>query len=212
MTILEPTTVATDYLLAVLGLALGWRLWRRPRLDNGSRRLWAGMFLAMAVAAFAGGTSHGWADRLSEGGYWALWRATVWSIGIASLCAGSAMARFAFRRSVARWWVALFGLQFLVYAIWMTTHDDFEYVILEYAPAMLFVAVVSAWRWLGHGWRGGSWVVVGVLVSFAAAGVQVSGLSLHRHFNHNDLYHVIQMLGFYLLYRGGDMLADLRAA
>jgi hypothetical protein len=46
----------------------------------------------------------------------------------------------------------------------------------------------------------------GMVVSFLAAGVQMSGMTLHRHFNHNDLYHVIQMAGFYLLYRGGGML------
>ena len=32
--------------------------------------------------------------------------------------------------------------------------------------------------------------------------VQQSGISLHRHFNHNDLYHVVQIIGLYLLYRG----------
>ena len=45
-------------------------------------------------------------------------------------------------------------------------------------------------------------------VSFAAAGVQVSGLDLHQHFNHNDLYHVIQLVGLYAFYRGGLMLTD----
>jgi hypothetical protein len=48
--------------------------------------------------------------------------------------------------------------------------------------------------------------VAGVMVSFAAAGVQQSGFALHQHFNHNDLYHVIQMAGVYLLYRGGRLL------
>ncbi|MCP4201501.1 MAG: hypothetical protein GY769_06145, partial [bacterium] len=93
-------------------------------------------------------------------------------------------------------------------AVWMARHDGFEYVILEYLPAMVFVAVVALWRWIGHGWPGGPWVIAGILVSFAAAGVQASGFTLHRHFNHNDLYHVIQMVGFYLLYRAGALLAD----
>ncbi len=54
----------------------------------------------------------------------------------------------------------------------------------------------------------GRWTAAGVAVSFAAAAVQQSGLALHRHFNHNDLYHVIQMGGLYLLYRGGLLLRD----
>jgi hypothetical protein len=42
----------------------------------------------------------------------------------------------------------------------------------------------------------------GVSVSVLAAVVQQSGWSLHQHFNHNDLYHVIQAVGVWLLYRG----------
>lgn len=208
MQILEPMTVGTDYALGVLGVVLGRRLWKSSRSKNSSRRLWAAMLLAMAVAAFAGGTSHGFVDRLGTVGYWALWRLTVWSIGVASLCIVAAIARFAFTSTLARWVIALAALQFAVYAVWMVWHEGFGYVILEYVPAMVFVAAVALWRWLGHGWGGGPWVVGGILVSFVAAAVQVSGFTLHRHFNHNDLYHVIQMVGFYLLYRGGDMLPD----
>ena len=45
-------------------------------------------------------------------------------------------------------------------------------------------------------------VVAGVVVSFAGAGVQMSGFALHQHFNHNDLYHVIQMFGLWLFWKG----------
>jgi hypothetical protein len=33
--------------------------------------------------------------------------------------------------------------------------------------------------------------------------VQMSGFALHRHFNHNDLYHVIQIVALWLLHLGG---------
>jgi hypothetical protein len=33
--------------------------------------------------------------------------------------------------------------------------------------------------------------------------VQQQRLALHQHFNHNDLYHLIQIAGLWLLYRGG---------
>lgn len=48
----------------------------------------------------------------------------------------------------------------------------------------------------------------GVLVSFMAAAVQVNGVALHDHFNHNDLDHVIQMGGMHLFYRGALLLKD----
>jgi hypothetical protein len=40
----------------------------------------------------------------------------------------------------------------------------------------------------------------------------VQKVSLHQHFNHNDLYHVVQMVGLYGVYRGGRSLLDLDPA
>ena len=49
-------------------------------------------------------------------------------------------------------------------------------------------------------------MISGVSVTLLGYVVQHSGLSVHRHFNHNDLYHVIQMAGLWLLYRGSVRL------
>jgi hypothetical protein len=48
-------------------------------------------------------------------------------------------------------------------------------------------------------------------VSVLAALVQQSGLTLHRNFNHNDLYHVIQLVALWLLYRGGKLTSPSKA-
>jgi hypothetical protein len=50
--------------------------------------------------------------------------------------------------------------------------------------------------------------VSGILVSFVASLIQQSGFALHQHFNHNDIFHVIQLLALWLLYRGGRLLDD----
>jgi hypothetical protein len=59
-----------------------------------------------------------------------------------------------------------------------------------------------------HVWRFSGWILAGVAVSVGAALVQASGFALHRHFNHNDLYHVIQIAAMLLLYRGARELRD----
>ena len=51
-------------------------------------------------------------------------------------------------------------------------------------------------------------IIAGIGVSILAALVQQSGFDLHRHLNHNDLQHVVQMLAVWLLYRGGTLLRD----
>ena len=50
-----------------------------------------------------------------------------------------------------------------------------------------------------------------IAVSLVALAVLVGRLSLHEHFNKNDLYHAIQLLGLYLLYRGALLLHGLEA-
>jgi hypothetical protein len=38
--------------------------------------------------------------------------------------------------------------------------------------------------------------------------VQITELAPHRRFNHNDLYHVIQIVALYLFHHGGLVLVD----
>jgi hypothetical protein len=59
----------------------------------------------------------------------------------------------------------------------------------------------------------GRLVLWGVAVSVAAAAIQQSGLAIHRYFNHNDLYHTVQAIGVWLLFRGAmhDEREDLPA-
>jgi hypothetical protein len=52
------------------------------------------------------------------------------------------------------------------------------------------------------------WIVSGALVTIIGLIVQRSGFRSHRNFNHNDFYHVLQIAGFYMLYRGARTLRD----
>ena len=211
MRISEPTTMLTDYALAALAVWLGWRLLGSGRrTGERSRMLWGLSLLGMALAATAGGTSHGFAAYL--GGVetsWA-WKVTVFSTGLSSaaMLAAAVTARLA---GAAR--LAILGLviaKLALYLAWMSVHDDFLFVIYDYAPSMLAVVALLALPGRDAPLPGAGWVAAGVAVSFAGAVVQQSGFALHHHFNHNDLFHVIQMVGVWLLYRGGIQLRDRR--
>jgi len=49
----------------------------------------------------------------------------------------------------------------------------------------------------------------GILVSLVGLSILLGKLSLHRHLNQNDLYHLVQMLGLFLFYRGALLLHGL---
>lgn len=207
MILAEPMTMLTDYVLAGVTGWLGWRLWR-GRQGQASRSCWALAFAALTLAALLGGTHHGFAPYLGEGVLYLLWKATVLAVGVASfaMLAGSSLAMTNGR--VRRVLLALALAKLALYTGWMLFHDRFIYVIVDTGATMLGVAALHAGPALRRGDRASRDVLGAVGVSVLAAGVQASGFGLHRHFNHNDLYHVIQIVAMLLFYRGAAALRD----
>ena len=57
--------------------------------------------------------------------------------------------------------------------------------------------------------EGVRWLKRAVVVSLVGLAALVVKLTIHEHFNKNDLYHLIQMGGLYCLYRGAIFLHNL---
>jgi hypothetical protein len=194
MTISEPMTLITDYALGGVTAWLAVLLFKDAQQQK-SRRFWALAFAALALGAFLGGTWHGFVQSDP------LWKATVLAVGVASfaMLAGSAIATLS---GAARNLILTFSVaKLVVYSAWMLRRDEFIFVVLDTGIAFAAVALLHLWKFNG-------WILAGVAVSVAAALVQASGFALHRHFNHNDLYHVIQIAAMALLYRGARQLRD----
>ncbi len=107
---------------------------------------------------------------------------------------------------VRDWALALSMLKLFVYLAWMVTHDDFLFVVYDYGSTMILILIFQVWAFYKLQSSAAGWIVGGILLSFVGAAIQQSGFSLHQHFNHNDLFHIVQMVAFYLLYRGGKVL------
>ncbi len=209
MQITEPTTMITDYLLGLFTFVLALRLFKlNGEQPQNSLRLWSGALAASAIAAFLGGTSHGFALHFSDFAKTAIWKATVYSIGLASFLMLSGTLFAVVANPLRKLLLGLVLLQFLIYAGWMISHDEFKYVIFDYVPAMLGVVLLQAYAYSKWKHKSAVWLISGVLISFAAAGIQMSGFTIHQHFNHNDLFHVIQIGANYLLYKGASLLKD----
>jgi hypothetical protein len=164
MQITEPTTMLTDYALALLCAFFSIRLLVASTNAGGrSIGLWVAAFAVTAIAAILGGTAHGFRVPLGEA-WGTVWRLTVWSIGASALFLIAAGVRSAL-----------------------------------HSEALSPVARQS----------GIAWLELAIGVSLAGLVVLIAKLSVHRHFNQNDLYHVIQMVGLYALYRGAMLLHGL---
>src|SRR5262249_45744454 len=97
--------------------------------------------------------------------------------------------------------VALAALKLAAYESWMLAHDDYLFVVADTGSALLIVATLHL---LALGNPASRWMLGGVAVSLVAAGVQVGHIALHPQFNHNDLYHVVQIVAMLMFYAGAS--------
>lgn len=211
MELSEPTTALTDLILALL--ALGFSLQLIPyarRLRQESIRSWGFAFAALSVGALSGGVSHGFAPHLSEAAYAVIWRVTLYSIGVASYYMVAGTARAVLRHRIASWMIVVAAVKLAGYLYWTTVRPEFSLAVYDYVPNMLAVLVMGILLKRRRRDPSGFWLAAGVVVSFLAAGIQLSGLSLAENFNHNDLYHVVQMVALVMFYRGAARLQDVR--
>ena len=149
MTLSEPTTALTDYLITVCCVAYGFLLLQA--VDSRVGTLWpAGMFI-LAAAALTGGTFHGFRHEISETFLQALWNFTLVLIG--------ASAGFMIAGSLA-----------------------------------------------GTIGQARGWLLAGTGVMAVGALVMALRISLHEHFNQNDLFHCLALVALYFLYRGAGLI------
>ena len=151
MTIHEPSTLLTDYMLAALGAVCGWRLHRSGSAANVSRRWWSRAMWCSGVGAWIGGSYHGFGPMLSTA-----WSDALWSATLVVLCLTSAAMALALVHEVApaaqrrRWqllvWAKFAGFASLAVAlpVFLTAIADYGAVMLALAAAALFVR--RTWR------------------------------------------------------------------
>jgi len=182
----DPIALVSDSVLGLVALFFAFRLWR-------VHRMWALAFFFTAAATFVGGVYHGYGDRTEE-----LWKTTVMLVGIASFFLLAGTHRY----------LAIFAtIKLVVYVAWMMTHDDFLYVVADYGITLILVGIFHPAK---------KWVWGSIVVSVLGAVVQQTRVTIHPYwFDYNDIYHVIQMVALWMLYRGGvarDSLLVARAA
>jgi hypothetical protein len=204
----EPTTAITDCLLAACTAFWALMLFRRA---EGDRRvpllLWAAAFAATAAGALAGAAWHGLRPLLGVTAALIVWKATLLSIGLASFALGSAVAFDWLPRAARIATIALLGAQFCWYAAVIAKSDDFSAVVADYSIVMIGVLIAALVRVRE---RAARWIIGGILVSFAAAAVEMSSLRIGS-LTHDDVYHLIEIGGLFMLYRGAVTPAAARA-
>jgi hypothetical protein len=164
MSFSEPTTMATDYVLVLLCGFFAWRLWRAGKgTAQASVCSWAAGFVCFGLASLAGGTFHGFSTLFSEAALQALWKITVYAIGLASFFLLTGTFSTSVVPTVRQFTMLIPYVQLIVYALWMATHDDFRYVIYEYAFTNLSIVALQLYTGVTHRAMSAPWLIGGVL-------------------------------------------------
>jgi hypothetical protein len=168
-------------------------------------RLWGVAFLALAIGAVFGGSYHALIDTLGARALALIWQINVYAIGVFGFFAVTATfvaATTAWLRTFA---VAVMAVILALYVAWMTTHDDFVYVNAFNGAVMAVVLIVQAYTVFARRDPASPWIIAGIVVSAFAALVQLTSFSLGA-LDHNSLFHLVELAGLYLLFRGASLL------
>lgn len=207
--ITEPVTVLTNVVLAGLAFVLGARLaYGAAAVGTASSGALAFGFLSTFVASLLGAASHGIDPRVDPEQRSRCWRGSLYASGFVGASCIASVAFFA-TRGTTRTAILLFaGVKLVAYLIRLARRPEFRVAAADYGGGLAVLLAGAAYAWARWDVGGAGWIVGGALVSLVAGLVQARRVTLHPHFNYNDLFHVIQMLALYFVYRGGALLVD----
>ncbi len=208
MTIYEPATLLTDYLLAILGAVLAWRLHRRALITVPAVRWWFLALVVLSISALVGGSYHGFAPNFSTFVDRIWWQGALWIICLLGYTMGNALICELVPTHRQAIWKRLVIGKFLLASAGVIFSPNFIVVIIDYGSIMLLWALAA----LTFRRRWSAWVITAVLLSALAAWIQQSGLSLSTHLNHNDIFHIIQAFALLGFYQSACLMTPLKAA
>jgi len=207
--IYEPMTTITDLIIAVIAFYYSRELtsiYINELLNVQYHWIWT--FRILGLGAFLGALSHGIGPYCSAPIASIIWKFTTYSIGIMSYFMFLSMLHhlFEYQLVIRLRWVLLCLV--VIYLFIVTRNDDFVNVVLFYLPLMAIVLVGLLYSYFVFQSDGVNMIILGIIITFVAAGIQQSGIELHEHMNHNDISHFIQMLAMWFFYQGSLVLKD----
>jgi MFS family permease len=197
---LELTTSATDAVLAIECIVIIIYLRRIVADDRWRLTLWCWVFGLMGCASALGAVSHGFI--LSGSVQATLWRPLFLSLGIlVALFMVGALYDGRGRALAARFipWAIGIGSAFFVF-IEVFSGEFFAFVVYEMI-AMSGAVAIYLYLGVAGRLRGAFMIAIAIVLNLVAAGVQASDVSFHFlfPFDHNGVFHLIQMVAIFIL-------------
>jgi hypothetical protein len=199
----ERTTAATDALLALAAIVAIIVIRHRARLSFG-RAVWQAAFAALVVASALGALTHGLV--MPGATRELLWQPLYLSLGVTmALFVVGAVRDWRGDGAGRRALPPMLILAVLFYAVTRLTGGDFLAFVVYEAGALLFSSFVYLRLASGERRPGAAAMAAALAVSLSAGALQAADLGSVRllwEFDHNGVFHLVQLFGLALMVAG----------
>ena len=197
----------TNFVLAGVLLFFGGMLVQRPKERFSAAWFWGWSVTLLGVGSLIGGIDHGFFEAPGLPRY-GIQRSNWIELGAATFFILMTVATQFFSPRVQRGFLVFGIAQFALNTLCALLIDDYLVVILNYAPVMILMLVLSI-RGLRDG-TGSPVMVSGLLIVAAASVIQSTGFDLGSLLDQTSLYHLTSTVGAVFLYGGGLHLRHAR--
>lgn len=193
--IFEPVTVLTNLLLA--GFCFFWS----GAAKGNTPRFWSWFFLLLGSSVLLGAFAHGLYINIDNPA-----QKYTRFLAIMSVSAGSLASIYVLdNKALIRKLSFLLIFQFVVFSYLVLTYNRFVFVTIHSLLGLgITVGGVFIWQVNRLGSQSVYWMLGGIAVNASTAVIHSLKLSPHPYFNHNDISHLILVLGCFMMFKGAQ--------
>ncbi|WP_115709265.1 DUF6962 family protein [Legionella sainthelensi] len=193
----------TDFFITFVCLGFTWMIWQYRHGNSPFVGIWILFFLSIAFSSFFGGVVHGFLTNEASFYYQCLWIFTLLSIGVTAASCWILGGYYLFKIDRLFIWILFVILLYLPYSVIVIFFtQNYAVAMYNYLPALVFLLIANLIVLKKDKKVFCLWIIAGIWISFVAAYIQQSQISFSVNIHYNSVYHLIQVIALFMIFKG----------